>query len=228
MLSETKNNSAWQTFNPEKFIRNTLFKDLELKMCEIFGFKHVSFQHVLERYIGNGKFKTFMLNAYTYPTWRYPIDGLVTDDGFYDKTHSIELTIVFCLEILRNFTPEEIVAIFLHEFGHNIDPALVDIKFVKTNKLVEYIEGKYPEKKDGKQAPDDNPYGMSLIEILLTFVGGIGLIIYFIRNIMASLDGSVMTSPACIFLWLHNSSMQCGLPIPMLDRGKLKFMSWSV
>ena len=140
--AQTKENFRGRyDFNPDTFIKNTLWKDLELKICDIFGFKNVSIQHLIEGYRGNGKFDTGVLNAYTYPTWRYPIDGLVTENGFYDKTKSIELTVVLFLGIFKVMTPEELTALFLHELGHNVDPALVDIKFIATNKVSDYLAG---------------------------------------------------------------------------------------
>lgn len=182
-------------FSAESFVRNKLFKDLEFKLIDIFGFKHVRFIHTNEKYIGNGQFESRKLSAYTIPSWRYPIDGLITDSGFYDKTKSIELDVTISLAMLRNFTAEEVVGVFLHELGHNIDPSLVDIKFVKTNRLVSYIEGTDPTKKseygEGPIVEQEPGLKMSLLEIILSFVGGIGIIMYLIRKHQAFLNKSM-------------------------------------
>ena len=148
-------------FDPDRFTRNTSWRDLEHTVCKIFGFKHISIQFPEEEYIGNGKFSTQSLNAYTYPTWRYPIDGLITDNGFYDKTHSIELIVNIYLGIFKLCTAEEITAFFLHELGHNIDPALVDIRFVSTNTIMDYIIG---SKNDTKKRIENEEYYNSLDE----------------------------------------------------------------
>lgn len=128
------------TFNPRDFWSNKLFKDLEDVIQKTFGFRAVLIQPYVEKYNSKkDEFQSRELNAYTYCIDRYPIDGLVTDNGFYDKTHSIFLDVRFSLGILKMLTPDEMTAVFLHEFGHNIDPALVDIKYTETNILSKYL-----------------------------------------------------------------------------------------
>ena len=43
------------------------------------------------------------------------------------------------LGLIKNLTSDEILAVLLHEFGHSIDPALIDIKYTETNILSKYI-----------------------------------------------------------------------------------------
>ena len=127
-------------FEPFDFARNTKWRDLELAIQQIFGFKNVSIIHPKEYYVKRlDDFNYVDLTAFTYVTWRYPIDGLVTEKGFYDKSHSINMDMTISLQLIRLLQPSEIVASFLHEFGHNIDPCMVDIKYVKTNVLAKYL-----------------------------------------------------------------------------------------
>ena len=193
---------ATEKFDPEVFVRNTVWKDLELKMCKVFGFKHVSISNILEGYLGNGDIGSQALDAFTYPTWRYPIDGLITNDGFYDKTHSIELMVVFYLGVLKRCTAEEITAIFLHELGHNIDPALVDIRFVATNNIVDYIIGSNSDtesrRNNDKTYDNDDSLGfMDIIEaivILLSIITVIPMIIVEICKFIKRIFTNIFTS----------------------------------
>src|SRR5699024_6241895 len=70
---------------------------------------------------------------------RFPIQGLVTDKGFYDKSKSIRMNVYITLGIIKALTPEEITAALMHEFGHSIDPATVNISYVETNALAKYL-----------------------------------------------------------------------------------------
>lgn len=197
---QTKDNARGRyDFNPNTFIKNTLWKDLEFKLCDIFGFKNVSIQHLIEEYRGNGKFDSGILNAYTYPTWRYPIDGLVTENGFYDKTKSIELTVVLFLGVFKVMTPEELTALFLHELGHNVDPALVDIKFIATNKVSDYLAG--DESSTNARIRDLESSEPSLMDIVkaiflllfaITGVGAMAILIYqFLKTLFTNEDSLI-------------------------------------
>lgn len=127
-------------FDPKSFWKNTLFKDFEDNLKEIFGFRNVEIHPYMERYSSKSKtFETCELNCAVYHTDRFPVEGLVTDNGFYDKSHSITMQIVISLGVLKNLTAEEVLAVLLHEFGHSIDPALTDIKYTETNILSKYI-----------------------------------------------------------------------------------------
>lgn len=197
---QTKDNARGSyDFNPNTFIKNNLWKELEFKLCDIFGFKNVSIQHLIEEYRGNGKFDSGILNAYTYPTWRYPIDGLVTENGFYDKTKSIELTVVLFLGVFKVMTPEELTALFLHELGHNVDPALVDIKFIATNKVSDYLAG--DESSTNARIRDLESSEPSLMDIVkaiflllfaITGVGAMAILIYqFLKTLFTNEDSLI-------------------------------------
>lgn len=137
-------------FDPKAFWRDQVFKDLEDEIAKIFGFRHVSIQPFIEKYNSTTKdFQSKQLNCMVYHSDRYPIDGLVTDKGFYDKTHSLIMDIRISLGLIKLLTAEEIVAVLLHEFGHNIDPAIVDIKYTEVNILSKYLT-------DRKQALNNN------------------------------------------------------------------------
>ena len=92
-------------FNPKAFWKNTLFKDFEDELKEIFGFRNVEIHPYMERYSSKSKtFETCELNCAVYHADRFPVEGLVTDNGFYDKSHSITMQIVISLGVLKNLT----------------------------------------------------------------------------------------------------------------------------
>lgn len=129
-------------FNSKAFTKNSLWKDLELSIMDAFGFKNVRIMPSHEKYVGKGRFRSKAINVYTFCTWRYPIQGVVTDAGFFDKSRSIEIKIIILLGMLKLLTAEELLAVILHELGHNIDPAIVDIRYVTTNRVADYLIGK--------------------------------------------------------------------------------------
>lgn len=127
-------------FVPEKYWRSELFKKFEDDIGSIFGFRNVQIQPYIEKYSSKTKeFETRELNAMVYRADRYPIEGLVTEKGFYDKSKSICMDVYISLGLIKALTPEEILAVFLHEFGHCIDPALMTIRYVETNALSKYL-----------------------------------------------------------------------------------------
>lgn len=127
-------------FDPVKFWKSKLLKDLEDDISSIFGFRSVQIQPYIEKYNSAEKqFESKIMNCEIWHVDRFPIDGLVTEKGFYDKTKSIVLNIFVSLGLLNELTSEEVLAVLLHEFGHSIDPALVDIKYVETNILSKYL-----------------------------------------------------------------------------------------
>lgn len=129
-----------KSFDPKAFWKNTLFKDFEDAIRDIFGFRNVEIHPYIEKYNSKDKkFESCELNCAVYHIDRFPIEGLVTDKGFYDKTHSTVMQIYISLGLIKTLTTEEILSVFLHEFGHSIDPALVDIKYTETNILSKYI-----------------------------------------------------------------------------------------
>ena len=138
LLSEIKDNN--DKFDPEAFWKHQLFKDLEDKIQKIFGFRSVQIHPFIEKYRSNtNDFETKQMNSMTYAMNRFPIEGLVTDNGFYDKSRSCIIEIYMTLGIIKDFTPEELTATFLHELGHSIDPAIVDIKYTEVNILSKYL-----------------------------------------------------------------------------------------
>lgn len=127
-------------FDPKAFWRSTLFKDLEDNIGKIFGFRNVEIHPYIEKYSSKTKdFQSKELNCMIYHVDRYPVEGLVTDNGFFDKSRSLTMEIHITLGLIHELTAEEIVAVLLHEFGHGIDPALVDIKYTQTNILSKYM-----------------------------------------------------------------------------------------
>ena len=127
-------------FDPKAYWRRSEFKYLEDKLKEIFGFRTVAIHPLIEKYISAEKiFESKELNAIVYNDNRFPIDALVTEKGFYDKTKSCVMEIWITLGLIKTLEKEEILAILLHEFGHSIDPALVDITYHEINILSKYL-----------------------------------------------------------------------------------------
>ena len=127
-------------FDPTKFWKNQLFKELENEISKIFGFRYVSINPYIEKYLSEEKvFESKIMNCEVYKSDRFPIDGLVTDKGFYDSTKSMVMNIYISLGLLKDLTAAEILAVFLHEFGHSIDPALTTIQYTEVNILSKYL-----------------------------------------------------------------------------------------
>lgn len=155
-------------FDPKKFWKNNIFKDLEDELQKVLGCRFVSIQPFIERYIRNDNiFESKQLNAYTYTVNRYPIDGLVTDKGFYDKTHSIYLEVHISLGIIRILTAEELLAVLIHEIGHNIDPALVNIKYTEVNILSKYLTDRKGSLTDSEKKLRDKKGFIEILTVLL-------------------------------------------------------------
>lgn len=163
-----------EKFDPDNFIKDIEWKKLEDLMVKTFGFRNVDILHWNERYIGHSEFETMELNCYTWPTWRYPIDGLVTDKGFYDSTRSISTQVSYSLGIIKNLNANELTAIFLHELGHNIDPALVDIKYTKANVLSKYLTDREDSITSNEKKIEDRTKSGKIgfmVEIFIFFYG---------------------------------------------------------
>lgn len=181
-----KNKDAEEfTFDPEKFFKDLTWKGFEDEVQKIFGFRSVQIFPFIEKYNSFDKtFQSKQMNCIIYHSDRFPIEGLVTDKGFYDKSRSINIEIHITLGLLRALTAEEILSVFLHEFGHSIDPALVDISYIETNILSKYLtdrknainknEKKFIEKMGQKIVPE-----IVVVSIIL--------LISFIPNIIDSL-----------------------------------------
>lgn len=129
-----------KVFDPVAFWRHQLFKELEDSIGSIFGFRNVEIHPYVEKYNSSSKeFESKILNCEIYHSDRFPIEGLVTDKGFYDKSKSLTMQIHVSLGLLKELSAEEVLAVLLHEFGHSIDPALVDIKYTEVNILSKYL-----------------------------------------------------------------------------------------
>lgn len=127
-------------FDPVAFWRSVKWKELEDEIQKIFGFRNVRVHPFQEEFKNKSKdFSSKVMNCLVYNDDRYPIEGLVTDEGFYDKSKSLQMEIYISLGLLKALTAEEVIGVFLHEFGHSIDPALVDIKYTETNILSKYL-----------------------------------------------------------------------------------------
>lgn len=156
-------------FNPNEFWRSKEFKELEDQLQKVFGFRIVEIQPYIEKYNSTSKqFESRELNCYVYHSVRYPIDGLVTDKGFYDKTHSLHMDVHISLGLIKALEPAEIMGVLLHEFGHNIDPAIVDIKYVETNILSKYLTDRKGalNKREKQLLEKQNKSGFGMVILL--------------------------------------------------------------
>lgn len=147
----------YHTIQPKIISMTDLFKELELEFNRVFGFHTTSLDFIYTiNGFGNwnrGKrnsrdgYDFGLINAWTYVGQRYYIDGLITEDeGFYDSTHSLKFVMEIYPHAFVELTSREILASILHEVGHNLDPALVDIGYKDTNEIVDYIRNKTTDK----------------------------------------------------------------------------------
>jgi len=167
-------------FNYNKFFKSYNFKDLEDELKKVFGFRSVDIYPLEEDYISKDKeFWYNYINAYTTMILRYHIDGLVTEKGFYDSTHSISLVITFTNTAIKDLTPSEFMACLLHEIGHNIDPAIVDIKYTQVNVLSKYLTDRKNKitnaerkalEKNGKSLTGDGVVALLYFGVVLFYV----------------------------------------------------------
>lgn len=129
-----------KTFDPIAFWKHQYFKELEDSIQSIFGFRNVEVHPYIEKYSSTRKeFESKIMNCEIYHSDRFPIEGLVSDNGFFDKSKSLMMQIRISLGLIKALSAEEILAVLLHEFGHSIDPALVDIKYTEINILSKYL-----------------------------------------------------------------------------------------
>ena len=173
-------------FDPKAFWRSTLFKDLEDEIGKIFGFRNVEIHPYIEKYSSKTKdFQSKELNCAIYHMDRFPVEGLVTDNGFYDKSRSLTMELHISLGLIHGLTAEEIVAVLLHEFGHGVDPALVDIRYIQTNILSKYLTdrkgviNRSEKKMINKLSEFAGIIGVGLIAILSI---GIGKLLELFQN----------------------------------------------
>lgn len=191
-----KTMSKVKQFDPKSFWKNTLFKELEDQIGSIFGFRNVEIHPYIEKYNSSDKtFQSRIMNCEIYHTDRYPIEGLVSDKGFYDKSKSLMMQIRISLGLVRSLNAEEILSVLLHEFGHSIDPALVDIKYTEMNILSKYLtDRKHAINKSENKMLNKRKLSeidIILIPALVVLVGlGISRLISFIKE---KIDGKEKT-----------------------------------
>jgi hypothetical protein len=157
------------------FYQDKVFQNLEEAAMKVFGVRDVRVEPYIEKYNRRtGEFESRELDCFTYVpgSTRFIIDGLVTEKGFYDKSHTMRLTVIISCGLIKACTPEEITAIFLHEMGHNIDPAAVDIRYMEINILSKYLTDrkgalKQPEKAYLRKIDSGAEVGGAFAAILL-------------------------------------------------------------
>lgn len=174
-------------FDPVKFWKDPKFKKLEDDIQKIFGFRSVIIMPYKERYSSKQKeFESYEFNAFTYSINRYPIEGLVTNSGFYDKSRSITLEAHISLGIIKNLTVDEIVAVLLHEIGHNIDPALMDIKYTEINVLSKYLTNRKGAISNAEKKAVDKRHGVAseiLVPLIVFGLYAINAILIILTNV---------------------------------------------
>lgn len=186
-------------FDPKAFWRSQAAKDMENIVTKIFGFRYVAIKPFIENYNSKEKkFETKILNCIVYNEDRYPIDGLVTDKGFFDSTHSLVMEIYPSLGLIKALDADEITAVLMHEFGHSIDPALVTISYTETNILSKYLT----DRKNAINKPEErylrkSELGKSKPVLLTLLANKFG--INKLKTLMHSVKGSVASSFLGIF-----------------------------
>lgn len=164
-------------FDPKVYWKNQTWKKLEREIEKVFGFRHVGIHPYIEKYSSKDKqFESKTLNCEIYTIDRFPIEALITEKGFYDKSHTIIMNIFISLGLLRACTNDEILAVLFHEFGHSIDPALVDISYMETNILVKYLTDRK------KNISNTEKRFISKFNVLNTFIGALASLTSSIGN----------------------------------------------
>lgn len=173
-----------KSFDPKKFWRSPEFKKLEELYQKTFGFRSVQIMPYIEKYISKDKeFESKSIQCFTYTMDRYPIDGLVTDQGFFDKTHSISLEIRISLGIIRMLDAGELTGVILHEIGHNIDPALVTINYAETNILSKYLTERKNELTNTEKKLESSKHSISEM-LILPILAGLMVVVGIISSIV--------------------------------------------
>ena len=150
-----------QLFDPVAFWRDPLWKDFEDSIQKVFGFRKAEVHVLPEQYkiTTTNPFQTGTMNCYVYRADRFPIEGLVTEKGFYDKSHSLSFRCEITLGLFNKLTSKEIMGVLLHEFGHCIDPALMTVSYTETNILTKYLTDRKKEiNKNEKKVLDNSKY----------------------------------------------------------------------
>lgn len=181
-LHKTNKSIEVYKFDPKKYWKNKAWKDLEDSIMKVFGFRYCEVNPYIEKYISKvNDFESRELNCAVYHADRFPIEGLVTDKGFYDETHSTTMMIYITLGLIKDLEADELLAVLLHEFGHTIDPALTSITYAKTNVLSKYLTDRTgsltnAEKKALGKKKDN--FAIILCAILGAYIAG-GLVALF-------------------------------------------------
>lgn len=165
LAKETVDNG--KKFNPIKFCKNELFHQLELTIQDIFGFRYVEIFPKIEKVYDESKDKMFVyVNACTVmPPNRFAIDGIITDAGFFDKSKSMKMYMIVGLPLIQMLESEELTAVFLHEMGHNLDPAMYNINYKDMNDYVKYI---LDTDRDKKKKENNNVKKTPWLEKIIT------------------------------------------------------------
>ena len=174
-------------YSSNRFTSSISFRELEAVIIDTFGLRDCNIYPWPESY--NKDEDTFThddaMNVITFISdGRYPVDSIVTDAGFYDKTKSVRMTIYFQTGVFRSLTAEEITGVFLHEMGHNIDPAIVDIKYLETNALSKYLTDRDAKITNAERhhLKKSSSLGESIIGLLFA-IFGIWILVWIIDKL---------------------------------------------
>jgi hypothetical protein len=156
----------------QKFLKDDAFKYLEKTIIEVFGVRSVDVYPL----VVFGRNNKELMDAYTYVDTRarFVIDAVISDEGFYDKTHTLHTVMNISSNLFDKCTPRQMVAVFLHEFGHNIDPKLVKISYDGADYIINYLIGKKAKADESKShlkrygISDVATFALSFFDKLLT------------------------------------------------------------
>lgn len=189
METEKQKSEKGYKFDPNKFWKDETFKNLENAIQDAFGFRMIILEPFIENYNAKtGKFDSQVLNAFVYTLDRYPIEGILTDKGFYDKSKSVYFHMVMSLGIIKELEEDELTAVLLHEIGHGIDPALVTISYSDTNVLTKYLTDRKDKltDKEKKRVNSKETFGSVILGYL--FVLGVYFGIVALQSLWAKIQ----------------------------------------
>ena len=206
-------------FDTIAYWKNSAWRDLEDKVSEVFGFRDCEIAPWQERYGAKSKeFETCELNAYVSRADRFPIEGLITENGYYDKTHSSRMYIALSLGLIKKLEADELLAVILHEFGHSIDPALTTITYTGTDELVKYITDRKGKKNDSeKQSLSD-----AGVLILVTIFCFIPFIISTMKNVIDWFQRLIMGKK-----WFEEKQLKKVMEALKKDKGAFERQTYS-
>jgi len=120
--------------NPNKSPAKTHFEET---IASLFGFEKVYFSIIADERYANGFTVPFFCNTNTLVSDSF-FDLVKTPKGVKFKNPKGKILYVYSYNyVIRNFTPEENMSIFMHEVGHNFFLVKEQVNYCKVNRGIE-------------------------------------------------------------------------------------------